>query len=183
MRKLILTGVVFALALALASAAVAKAKTLYFNGSPTHDHDATIQFTVKGTMTKGKFSPTEVLDIHVFNQEFSCYSAAGKRATSGRLEGSVDDYGYPGIKPVHVKKNGSFSGSLTDKIADPLTHKSVIVTLLKFSGKIVNKRATGTYQSKTNPEGGIDDGYCGDAKPVAWGASRTVLKPLPPDEN
>ena len=32
MRKLILTGVVFALALALASAAVAKAKTLYFNG-------------------------------------------------------------------------------------------------------------------------------------------------------
>ena len=96
MRKLILTGVVFAFALALASAAVAKAKTLYFNGSPTHDHDATIQFTVKGTMTKGKFSPTEVLDIHVFNQQFSCYSAAGKRATSGRLEGSVDDYGYPG---------------------------------------------------------------------------------------
>jgi hypothetical protein len=181
-RKLILTGVVLAFALALASAAIAKTKTLYFEGSPTHDHDATIQFTVKGTMTKGKFSPTEVLDIHVFNQEFSCYSASGQRATSGRLEGSVDDYGYPDIKPVHVKKNGSFSGSLTDKIADPLTHKSVITTLLKFSGKIVNKRATGTYQSKTNPEGGIDDGYCGDAKPVDWVANRTVLAPLPPDD-
>jgi hypothetical protein len=179
-RKLILTGVVFVLA--LASAAVADAKTLYFDGSPTHDRDAAIQFTVKGTMTKGKFSPTQVSEIHVYNQKFTCYSASGQRATSGRLEGSLDDYGYPDIKPVHVKKNGSFSGSVTDTITDPLSHKSVIVTLLKFSGRIVNKRATGTYQSKTDPEGGIDDGYCGDAKPVAWSASRTALPPLPPSD-
>jgi hypothetical protein len=174
------TGVVLASALALPAGA--EAKTLYFDGAPTHDRDATIQFTVKGTVTKGKFSPTQVSDIHVFNQMFTCYSQSGKRATSGRLEGSVEDYGYPDIKPVRVKKNGSFSGSVTDRIADPLTHKSVIVTLLKFSGRIANKRATGTYESKTNPEGGIDDGYCGDAKPVAWGASRTALPPLPPDD-
>jgi hypothetical protein len=179
-RKLILTGVVVVLALAFA--AVADAKTLYFDGSPKHDKEATIQFTVKGTMAKGKFSPTQVSEIHVFNQKFTCYSTSGKPATRGRLEGSIDDYGYPDIKPVHVKKNGSFSGSVTDTITDPLSHKSVIVTLLKFSGKIVNKRATGTYQSKTDPEGGIDDGYCGDAKPVAWSANRIALPPLPPSD-
>lgn len=180
MRKLIVTGVV--MLFALASAAVAEAKTLYFNGAPNHDRDATIQFAVKGTMSKGKFAPAEISDIHVFDQKFTCYSATGKPAQSGRLEGSVDDYGYPDMKPVKVKKNGSFSGSLTDKMTDPLTHKSVITTLLEFSGKIANKRATGTYQSKSDPEGGIDEGYCGDAKPVAWTADRSVLKPLPPDD-
>ena len=81
---------------------------------------------------------------------------------------------------MHVSKNGSFSGLMTDKITDPLSHKTVIVTLLKFSGRITDKRATGTYQSKANPEGGIDDGYCGDNKPVAWSTSRSVLPPLPP---
>ncbi len=72
------------------------------------------------------------------------------------------------------------SGSLTDEITDPLNHKTVIVTQLKFSGRIANKRATGTYQSKSNPEGGIHDGYCGNAKPVMWSARRSALPPSPP---
>jgi hypothetical protein len=179
-RKLILTGIGITLVFAFALAAIADAKTLYFDGAPTHDKDATIQFTVKGSVKKGKFTPTEVLDVHVFNQRFTCYSATGAPATHGRLEGSVDDYGYPGMKPIRVKKNGSFSGLLTDTITDPLAGKTVIVTQLKFAGRIANKKATGTYQSKSNPEGGIKDGYCGDAKPVSWGASRGALPPLPP---
>jgi hypothetical protein len=178
MRKLILTGMT--LVFGLASAAIADAKTLYFDGAPTHDKDATIQFTVKGAVKKGKFTATQVSEIHVYNQRFTCFTTTGAPATRGRLEGSLDDYGYPQMKPIPVKKNGAFSGSLTDKITDPLSHKTVIVTLLKFSGKITNKQATGTYQSKTDPEGGIDDGYCGDAKPVAWSASRSALPPLPP---
>jgi hypothetical protein len=84
------------------------------------------------------------------------------------------------MKPVRVKKNGFFAGSLTDRISDPLTHRSAIVTLLKFSGRIANKKATGTYQSKSDPEGGIDKGYCRDAKPVPWTATRGALPPLPP---
>lgn len=178
MRKLLLTGLTFVFV--FASAAMADAKTLYFNGAPKQDKDATIQFTVKGTVKKGKFSATQVSEIHVYNQRFTCYTASGARATSGRLQGSIEDYGYPQIKPIHVSKTGSFSGSATDKITDPLTHKTVIVTLLKFAGRITDKRATGTYQSKTNPEGGIDEGYCGDAKPVTWSAGRSVLPPLPP---
>jgi hypothetical protein len=177
-RKLILTGIT--LALALASAAIADAKTLYFNGAPKHDTDATIQFTVNGTVKHGKFHATQVSHVHVYNQRFTCYTATGAPATSGRLEGSVEDYGYPEIKPIRVKNNGSFSGSFTDTITDPTTGKGVIVTLLKFSGRITNQEATGTYQSKTDPEGGIDDGYCGDAKPVTWNASRSALPPLPP---
>jgi hypothetical protein len=131
---------------------------------------------------KGKFSATQVSEADVYNQLFSCYTAQGARATNGRPQGSVDDYGYPQIKPIHASKNGSFSGSFTDKLTDPLSHKTVIATLLKFSGRITGTRATGTYQSKTNPEGGIDDGYCGDAKPVTWSARRGVLPPLPPSD-
>jgi hypothetical protein len=179
-RKLLLTGMT--LVFVFASAAIADAKTLYFNGAPKHDKDATIQFTVNGTVKKGKFSATQVSKVHVYNQLFTCYTSTGTPATHGRLEGSVEDYGYPQMKPIHVRKNGAFSGSLTDKITDPLTHKAVTVTLLKFSGRITNKRATGTYQSKSNPEGGIDDGYCGDAKPVTWSASRSALPPLPPSD-
>ncbi len=178
MRKLILTGVTFVFVFALVASA--DAKTLYFDGAPKHDKDATIQFTVKGTVKKGTFSATEVSKVHVYNQLFACYTASGARATSGRLEGSVDDYGYPQMKPIHVRKNGSFSGSFTDTFTDPLSHKTVIATLLTFSGTITGTRATGTYQSKSNPEGGIDDGYCGDAKPVTWGARRGALPPLPP---
>jgi hypothetical protein len=178
MRKLVLTGMTLVFALTLT--AIADAKTLYFDGTPKHDRDATIQFTVKGTVAKGKFSATQVSDVHVYNQRFTCYTAKGAPATRGRLEGSVEDYGYPQIKPMHVSKNGSFSGSMTDKITDPLSHKTVILTLLKFSGRITDKRATGTYQSETDPEGGIDDGYCGDSKPVAWSTSRGALPPLPP---
>jgi hypothetical protein len=179
-RKLILTGVT--LALAIASTTIADAKTFYFNGSPVHDKDATIQFTVNGVVQKGKFVPHQVSDVHVYNQLFTCYTAAGAPATSGRLEGSVDDYGYPAMKPIRVKKNGSFSGALTDKITDPGTGKKVITTELRFAGRIVNKRATGTYQSKSDPEGGIDFGYCGDKKPVKWGATRSALPPLPPGD-
>jgi hypothetical protein len=178
LRKFIFLGIT--LAMALASATIADAKTLYFNGAPKHDTDATVQFTVKGTVKKGKFHATSVLHVHVYNQRFTCYAASGAPATSGRLEGSVDDYGYPRIKPIRVRKNGSFSGSFTDTISDPISGKRVVVTLLKFSGRITNHKATGTYQSKTDPEGGIDDGYCGDAKPVAWSASRSALPPLPP---
>jgi hypothetical protein len=177
-RKLILTGMTLAFALALA--ATADAKTLYFNGAPKHDKDATIQFTVNGTLKKGKFSAAKVSEVHVYNQLFTCYTATGAPATHGRLQGSVDDYGYPQMKPIHVRRNGAFSGSLTEKITDPLSHKAVTVTLLTFSGRITNKRATGTYQSKSDPEGGIDEGYCGDAKPVPWSASLSVLPPLPP---
>jgi hypothetical protein len=180
-RKLILTGVTLAFGFALT--AVAEAKTFYFDGSPTHDNGATIQFTVKGVAQKGKFVPHQVSSVHVYNQLFTCYTAAGAPATSGRLEGSVDDYGYPGMKPILVKKNGSFTGSLTDKITDPGTGKKVIVTELKFAGRIVNKRATGTYQSKSDPEGGIDFGYCGDKTPVKWRAARSALPPLPPGDN
>ncbi len=181
--RLCLCAVAVAAALPLmAVAASAQAKTLYFDGAPSHDRDATIQFTVKGTMKKGRFTPTEVSKVHVYDQMFTCYTATGARATSGRLEGSVDDYGYPDMKPIRVKQNGAFSGSLTETITDPASHASVITTLLKFSGRIANKRATGTYQSKSDPEGGIDEGYCGDAKPVAWIAGRSALPPLPPDD-
>ena len=55
MRKLIVTGVV--MLFALASAAVAEAKTLYFNGAPNHDRDATIQFAVKGDHEQGEVRP------------------------------------------------------------------------------------------------------------------------------
>lgn len=181
MRKLIVTGIGITLVFAFALTAIAGAKTLYFDGAPTHDKDATIQFTVKGSVKKGTFTATEVLDVHVYNQRFTCYSATGAPATRGRLQGSVDDYGYAGITPIRVKRNGSFSGLLTDTITDPLTGKGVIATQLRFAGRIANKRATGTYQSKTNPEGGIKDGYCGDAKPVSWTATRGALPPLPPD--
>lgn len=182
MRRLVLIGMTVALALAFASAASAGAKTLYFDGTPKHDKDATIQFTVKGTVKKGKFSPTQVSNVHVYNQRFTCYTSTGARAMSGRLEGSVDDYGYPQMKPIHVRKNGSFSGSFTDTFTDPLSHKAVVATLLTFSGAIRGKTATGTYQSKSDPEGGIDEGYCGDAKPVAWSANRSALPPLPPSD-
>jgi hypothetical protein len=177
-RKLILSLMTFAFV--FVSAAIADAKTMYFDGAPQHDKDATIQFTVKGTVNKGKFSATQVSNVHVYNQRFTCYTASGAAATSGRLQGSLDDYGYPQMKPIRVKKNGSFSGSFVDKFTDPLSHTTVTDTLLKFSGRIVNKRATGTYQSKSDPEGGIGDGYCGDAKPVTWSAGRTALPPLPP---
>jgi hypothetical protein len=180
MRKLILTGMT--LVFVFASSAVADAKTLYFDGAPKHDKDATIQFTVKGTMKHGKFSPNQVSKVHVYNQRFTCYTAQGAPATNGRLEGSVDDYGYPQMKPIQVRKNGAFSGSLTDTITDPLTHQTVIVTLLRFSGRISNKTATGTYRSQSDPEGGINEGYCGDAKPVAWSAGRSALPPLPPSD-
>jgi hypothetical protein len=179
-RKLILTGIGITLLFAFALTTIADAKTLYFDGAPTHDKGATIQFTVKGNVKKGTFTATQVLDVHVYNQKFTCYSATGAPATHGRLEGSVDDYGYPGIKPIRVKKNGSFSGLLTDTITDPLSGTAVIVTQLRFAGRIVNRKATGTYQSKSDPEGGIKDGYCGDAKPVTWSAGRSVLPPLPP---
>jgi hypothetical protein len=179
-RKLILTGMT--LVFVVASSAVADAKTLYFNGAPKHDKDATIQFTVKGTMKNGKFSPNQVSKVHVYNQRFTCYTATGAPATNGRLEGSVDDYGYPQMKPIQVRKNGAFSGSLTDTITDPLSHKAVIVTLLRFSGRITNKTATGTYRSQSDPEGGINEGYCGDANSVAWSATRSALPPLPPGD-
>lgn len=59
------------------------------------------------------------------------------------------------------------------------TWKAQVVSL-KFSGRIANRKATGTYQSKSDPEGGIDKGYCRDAKPVPWTATRGALPPLPP---
>jgi hypothetical protein len=180
MRKLTVTATV--LALALASASSARAKTLYFDGAPVHDAAATVQFTVKGTLSRGVFHASEVSDVRVFKQEFTCYTTGGAPGTTGRLEGSVEDYGYPHIKPIRVKRNGSFSGSLTETISDPLSGKAVTVTLLEFAGRVTNRSATGTYQSKSNPEGGIDEGYCGDAKPVAWRAKGGALPLLPPED-
>lgn len=178
MRKLVLS--LMTLAFVFASTASADAKTLYFDGAPQHDKDAAIQFTVKGTVKKGKFSATQVSNIHVYNQLYTCYTASGAPVTNGRLQGSLDDYGYPDIKPIRVNKNGFFSGSFSDSFTDPQSQNTVTDTLLTFSGRIMNKRATGTFQSKSDPEGGIDDGYCGDAKPVRWSANRTALPPLPP---
>jgi hypothetical protein len=83
---------------------------------------------------------------------------------------------------MRVKRNGSFSGSFTEKITDSASGKTVVVTRLKFSGRVTNKKASGPYQSKSNPEGGIDEGYCGDAKPVIWNARGSTLPPLPPGE-
>jgi hypothetical protein len=137
---------------------------------------------VKGTVKHGKFSPTQVSEVHVYNQRFTCYTAKGAPATHGCFQGSVDDYGYSPRKSIQVRKNGAFSGSLTDTRTDPLRHNIVIVTLLRFSGRITNKTATGTYRSKSDPEGGVNEGYCGDATPVAWSARRSALPPLPPSD-
>lgn len=156
-KSLVATATV---AVALLMPAGAAATVLHFKGTAVSDSQTQVTFDVKGhtkTVKKGKkskksFVASTVSDVHVENQLFTCYDAAGNAATSGRF---TSQYDFFDIEPMTVSKTGAFSGVYEYGVG------TSVITRETFTGKIKGRTAKGTFQAQYDP-GGIEYGYCGN---------------------
>lgn len=148
------------IAVALVVPTAASATVLHFKGTADADSQTQVTFDVKGQMKKVKkgkktkkvFVASTVSNVHVENQLFTCYDAAGNAATSGR---ATIPYDFFNIEPMTVSKTGTFSGVYESSVG------ASVITRETFTGKIKGRTAKGTFRAQYDP-GGIEYGYCGN---------------------
>jgi hypothetical protein len=156
-----IAAAVAALALAAGAADATSPTVLHFKGSADADAQTEVTFEVSGQMKKVKkgrktrrvFVAKTVSNVHVEDQLFTCYDAAGNPVQSGRFS---SQYEFFAIEPMTVSRSGAFSGSHEVKV------ENSVVSRVTFTGTIKGRTVKGTFQAQYDP-GGIEYGYCGNA--------------------
>lgn len=153
---------------------LATAKVLHFKGHAIADGQTDVTFDVSGTTskvklkngkTKRRFVAKRVSNIHVAHQIVHCYKQNGSPADPPLdVFRATIEYAFYDIPPIKVKSSGKFSGS----VAQGPNHGNP-VSLTSFSGRIIDRKASGGFSAKYSP-GGISYGYCGNRNPEPWKA-------------